>query len=130
MGYKHLNEVKRFVLWYRGHIHILCIILLVLVKRNRFLGKFSSCICRITIYLYKLLVSGRDSLIDFESCWFNLCLYNPMVRSSYVIRKLTLEEDFIFITLTLFKIQIYIAEIIGSPSMSPFVGTPTTPLDF
>ena len=45
---------------------------------------------------------------------------------SYVIGKLTFEEAFIIISL----IQNYFAEITGSPNMSPFVGTPTTPIDF
>ena len=53
-----------------------------------------------------------------------------MAGLSYVIGKLTFEEAFIIISLILFKIQNYFAEITGSPSMSPFVGTPTTPLDF
>ena len=47
-----------------------------------------------------------------------------------MIGKLTFEEAFIIISLILFKIQNYFAEITGSPSMSPFVGTPTNPLDF
>ena len=49
---------------------------------------------------------------------------------SYVIGKLTFEEAFIIISLILFKNQNYFAEITGSPSMSSFVGTPTTPFDF
>ena len=49
---------------------------------------------------------------------------------SYVIGKLTFEEAFIIISLILFKIQNYFTEITGSPNMSPFVGTPTNPLDF
>jgi len=49
---------------------------------------------------------------------------------SYVIGKLTFEEAFIIISLILFKIQNYFAEITGSPRMLPFVGTPTTPLNF
>ena len=49
---------------------------------------------------------------------------------SYVIGKLAFEEAFIIISLILFKIQNYFAEIIGSPSMSPFVGTPINPLIF
>ena len=36
---------------------------------------------------------------------------------SYVIGKLTFEEAFIIISLILFKIQNYFAEITGSPSM-------------
>ena len=50
-----------------------------------------------------------------------------MAGLSYVIGKLTFEEAFIII---LFKIQNYFAKITGSPNMSPFVGTPTTLLEF
>ena len=49
---------------------------------------------------------------------------------SYVIEKLAFEEAFIIISLILFKIQNYFAEITGLPSVSSFVGTPTTPLGF
>ena len=53
-----------------------------------------------------------------------------MTGLNYVIGKLEFEEVFIIISLILFKIQNLFAEITGSPSMSPFVGTPTTPIDF
>ena len=53
-----------------------------------------------------------------------------MAGLSYVIGKLAFEEAFIIIYLILFKIYNYFAKITGFPSMSPFVGTPTTPLDF
>ena len=53
-----------------------------------------------------------------------------MAGLSYVIGKSAFEEAFIIIYLILFKIQNYFAEITSSPSMLPFVGTPTTPLDF
>ena len=49
---------------------------------------------------------------------------------SYVIGKLAFEEAFIIISLILFKIQNYFAEITSFPSMSPFVGTPPIPLNF
>ena len=49
---------------------------------------------------------------------------------SYVIGKFSFEEAFIIISIILFKIQNYFAEITGSASMSPFVGTPTNPLNF
>ena len=74
--------------------------------------------------------NGRDSLIDFESFWFNLYIYKPMAGLSYVIGKLTFEEAFIIISLILFKIQNYFVEITGSPGMSPFDGTPTNPFFF
>ena len=88
------------------------------------------CICRIIIYLYNILDKGRDSLIDFESFGSIFTYIKPMVGLSYVIGKLTFEEEFIIISLILFKIQNYFAEITGFPSMLPFVGTPTTPLIF
>ena len=53
-----------------------------------------------------------------------------MAGLSYVIGKLTFEEAFTILSLILYKIQNYFVEIIGSPSMSPFVGTPTNPLFF
>ena len=53
-----------------------------------------------------------------------------MAGLSYVIGKLAFEEAFIIISLILFKIYNYFAKITSLPSMSPFVGTPTTPLYF
>ena len=53
-----------------------------------------------------------------------------MAGLSYVIAKLTFEEALDIISLILFKIQNYFADITGSPSMSPFLAPQQLPLIF
>ena len=67
--------------------------------------------------------NGRDSLIDFESFWFNLYIYKPMAGLSYVIGKLTFEEAFYhYFSYIIQDLELFCRDNWFGPNMSPIVG--------